>query len=387
MPLTQKMINKLDTPGRHADGGCLYLRIAKGGSKSWVFMFARMNPVTGKREQTEIGLGSATGKGKAGIVTLEIAREKAKAIHAQLAQNQNPLREKRAVAVTFGAMADEYGAKALKGSNSKLAAYGKAMRAGAGHCAALRGLAVNAATPQDIAAGIKKLWTEQYPTAKKVREFIKQVFDYAIHEGKRTAANPARMEGCLDALLPVPQLQVDNRPAVPVQLAPRLYATLATAGNDSETDALRLLMTTATRTGQTTHAKRCEFDFDTDVPVWTIPAERNLKSATKTKKATPHQVPLVGEALAIARRRCEGLRPERFAVSGTGRRRGARPAAFHRRLRRLQRARAALDLSRLGRSGHGTPIPGGSAGRRLRPRRHQGCGDGLSPDAAAAQAP
>ena len=99
--LTQRQIATLSKPGRHADGGCLYLRIAKGGSKSWVFMYRR----NGK--QTEIGLGSATGKGKAGIVTLEQARRKALAIHATIGDGVDPLKAKRARAVTFGLVADQ----------------------------------------------------------------------------------------------------------------------------------------------------------------------------------------------------------------------------------------------------------------------------------------
>jgi hypothetical protein len=39
-------------PGRHADGGGLYLNVSPTGTKSWLFMWAR----NGKR--TELGLGS-----------------------------------------------------------------------------------------------------------------------------------------------------------------------------------------------------------------------------------------------------------------------------------------------------------------------------------------
>ena len=94
--LTSRMIVSLTKPGRHADGGNLYLKIAKGGSKSWVFLYAR----DGK--QTEIGLGSAQRRkrSRAGTVTLDQARRKAAAIHLQLADDKHPLREKRAVAVS-----------------------------------------------------------------------------------------------------------------------------------------------------------------------------------------------------------------------------------------------------------------------------------------------
>jgi hypothetical protein len=40
-------------PGRHGDGGGLYLEVSKGGGKSWVFMWKR----GGKRRP--MGLGSA----------------------------------------------------------------------------------------------------------------------------------------------------------------------------------------------------------------------------------------------------------------------------------------------------------------------------------------
>jgi hypothetical protein len=39
-------------PGRHSDGGGLYLQISPTGAKSWLFMFKR----DGKR--SELGLGS-----------------------------------------------------------------------------------------------------------------------------------------------------------------------------------------------------------------------------------------------------------------------------------------------------------------------------------------
>ena len=58
-------------------------------------------------KQTEIGLGSATGKGKAGIVTLEQARRKARDIHHTIGDGVDPLKAKRARAVTFARVADQ----------------------------------------------------------------------------------------------------------------------------------------------------------------------------------------------------------------------------------------------------------------------------------------
>jgi hypothetical protein len=44
---------KTAKPGRHGDGAGLYLEVAKGGGKSWVFMWKR----NGRRRA--LGLGSA----------------------------------------------------------------------------------------------------------------------------------------------------------------------------------------------------------------------------------------------------------------------------------------------------------------------------------------
>ncbi|MGP1678890.1 MAG: Arm DNA-binding domain-containing protein, partial [Burkholderiales bacterium] len=54
------------TPGYYCDGGGLYLQIAKGGSKSWIFRY------TLKGKTREMGLGSLN------AVTLAQARDKAR---------------------------------------------------------------------------------------------------------------------------------------------------------------------------------------------------------------------------------------------------------------------------------------------------------------------
>lgn len=52
--LTVRQVSSVKEPGRHADGGGLYLRITLGGARAWVFM----TTTAGKR--IEIGLGSAS---------------------------------------------------------------------------------------------------------------------------------------------------------------------------------------------------------------------------------------------------------------------------------------------------------------------------------------
>jgi hypothetical protein len=52
--LSTRQVETRKKPGRHADGGNLYLKITLDGSRRWVFMYLR----DGK--QREMGLGSAS---------------------------------------------------------------------------------------------------------------------------------------------------------------------------------------------------------------------------------------------------------------------------------------------------------------------------------------
>ncbi|MEE9590099.1 MAG: integrase arm-type DNA-binding domain-containing protein, partial [Hyphomicrobiaceae bacterium] len=75
--LSARKVATLKTPGMHADGGSLYLRISAGknAGRRWVFLYRR--PADGKR--CEIGLGGTT------AVPLAIARKKAAEARAHLA--------------------------------------------------------------------------------------------------------------------------------------------------------------------------------------------------------------------------------------------------------------------------------------------------------------
>ena len=101
--LTARTVAALSNPGRHADGGNLYLTITRTGatvSRRWTFMY-----VFGAR-QREAGFGSAA------IVTLAEAREKAAEFRSLLAKGIDPLeakkgaREAAAARKTFGECAD-----------------------------------------------------------------------------------------------------------------------------------------------------------------------------------------------------------------------------------------------------------------------------------------
>ena len=84
-------------PGRHSDGGGLYLYVSPSGTKSWVFMWTR----GGRRR--EMGLGAYP------AVSLAKARQKALGCRNAVQDGRDPIAEKaKEVEPTFGECADRY---------------------------------------------------------------------------------------------------------------------------------------------------------------------------------------------------------------------------------------------------------------------------------------
>src|SRR5918995_3279840 len=93
--LSARTVATLTKPGRHSDGGGLYLNITASGARSWVFMWK----ADGKRR--EMGLGPLRD------VPLGKARERAAEVRQKLADGMDPIaaRDKPKV-MTFGEAAD-----------------------------------------------------------------------------------------------------------------------------------------------------------------------------------------------------------------------------------------------------------------------------------------
>jgi Arm DNA-binding domain len=80
--LSARTVAALARPGRHSDGGGLYLFISRDSKalrRRWVFRFARAGKVR------EMGLGSANG------VSLAEARKLAAAARSEMAKGQDPI--------------------------------------------------------------------------------------------------------------------------------------------------------------------------------------------------------------------------------------------------------------------------------------------------------
>ncbi len=278
--LTARTVATLTTPGRHADGGNLYLSISANGGRRWIFLYRWAG------KQLEMGLGSARD------VSLARARELADVARAQLAEGINPLEARRAeqaVIPTFGAFADELVETLRSGfKNEKhrwqwkhtLEVYG----------APLRSLQIDRVSTEDVLGVLQPLWQTKQETASRLRGRIERVLDAAKAKGLRSGENPARWRGHLDALLPKRQkLQRGHHAAMPYAEVPAFVAELqqrrATAAL-----ALEFAILTAARTAEVLGATWRE--IDREAKVWTIPAAR-------MKMGKEHRVPLTDRALAI----------------------------------------------------------------------------------------
>ena len=137
------------------------------------------------------------------------------------------------------------------------------------------------------------LWSTKRETARKVRQRISAIMDWAAAEGHRTD-NPCH---ALKAALPKAGHKTQHQRALPYdRVSDALAAVRASAAYPTTKLAFELLVLTATRSGEVRRARWDEFDLD--AAVWTIPGER-------TKTGRPHRIPLSPRALDVLREAAE----------------------------------------------------------------------------------
>lgn len=285
--LTVREVKTLTKPGRHADGGNLYLQISPAGAKQWVLLF-QMN---GK--QREMGLGRAD----TGEVSLAEARDRAIEARRLLSQGLDPIEVRKsarasaaAASMTFGAFADEYVESHRSGwSNAKHAAQW-GMTLGDTYCRTIRSKAIADINVEDVLSVLRPVWNTKPETASRIRMRLEKVLDAARVRGLRTGDNPARWKGHLDHVLPKRSKNSrGHHAALPWSEMPAFMARL-TELPGTAAKAMRFLVLTAARTTEVLEARWSEIDLEKGV--WTIPAER-------MKSRREHRVPLSPEAVAV----------------------------------------------------------------------------------------
>jgi len=280
--LSVTAINAKSRPGLYADGGGLYLQIAKGGSKSWIFRYT----LAGRPRK--MGLGSAI------TVSLKLARERAAEQRLKLLDACDPIETRRAermailaastTALSFKEAAEQYIAAHRAGwKNVKHASQWQSTLATYVY-PVFGDLAVSRIDVALVMKVLEPIWGTKPETASRVRGRIESVLDWAKARHLREGENPARWKGHLDKLLPARSkvAKVKHHAALPYSEIGSFVGKLR-ALDGTGARALEFAILTAGRTGEIVRAAWQEIDLEGGM--WVIPASR-------MKAGKEHRVPL-----------------------------------------------------------------------------------------------
>lgn len=272
---------KAASPGRHYDGDGLFLLVSKTGSKSWVVRVQK----DGKRR--DIGLGSVA------KVPLKLARERAADVRSQIEAGIDPIAERRKAAgvPTFREAAALVHAEHLKGwKNGKHSKQWLSTLEGYAFPAfgdVSVGL-VDAPAVRDVLASI---WLTKPETARRLRQRIRTVTDWAVAKGYREASLPMPV---IDKALPRQRDKPKHHAALPHADAPAFLADLRAKETIGRL-ALEALILTAVRSGDLRGMKWAEIDLD--AKLWRIPVEDG-----RGKSGRVHIVPLTAAVIDVLNR-------------------------------------------------------------------------------------
>jgi integrase len=268
-------------PGLHGDGGGLYLKVEKNGSKRWILRIV----TNGKRR--DMGLGGYP------LVPLADARAKALEYRRIARDGQDAFtvhKKKKASAMTFAVAAakvhEEVG-PTLKNAKTQVQ-WLKQIETYAfpllGH------MPVAVITQADVLKVLTPIWNEKGHTAKKLKYRLAKIFDWSKGHGHRTGDNP--VQGIKIVLPRQIQKEVHHK-ALPYAQIAEFMQRLKAAPRASTSGKLSLewLILSASRCGEVRFATWSEIDMT--AKTWTLPVERMKASKTA------HVVPLTERHLEI----------------------------------------------------------------------------------------
>ncbi|MEO1151857.1 MAG: integrase arm-type DNA-binding domain-containing protein [Pseudomonadota bacterium] len=296
MPKTTKGLtatagSKMKTPGRYADGSGLYLQVLDSLSKRWEWR----GMVDGKRKL--VGIGTAD------LYSLAEAREIAREWSRLAKEGMDPkahrdaLRfDQRAVRAvpTFEAVARECHEKTIQPAMRNAKHIQQWINTLADYVFPVIGsMRINEITTQDVRKALEPIWLEKPETARRVKQRIGKVFEYArtVPECRFDRVNP--VDGLKQALPSQKNAQAkEHHPALPYADLPALMTDLQAVDSISSL-ALQFIILTACRSGEVRGAQWSEIDLK--ARTWTVPRAR-------MKAGKDHRVSLSDAAMAILER-------------------------------------------------------------------------------------
>lgn len=282
--LSVSAVKAATRPGRFSDGDGLYLVVQPGGSKSWV---CRVQKAGNRRD---FGLGSAS------KVSLSDARARAHEIRVQVEMGLDPLFERRkekGIPTFRDAAAKVLSAnrKAWKNEKSEAQWTYSLEKYVFPHIGNVK---VNEITGPMIRGMLAMIWLSKPETARRVRQRVGTILDWAYASGYREHEAPMR---AITKGLPRQPKREGHFAAMPYDKVPGFIPSLRERESFSRL-ALEFAILTAARSGEVRGAAWSEVDLD--LGLWTIPKER-------MKANREHVVPLCQRAILIIER-CADLR-------------------------------------------------------------------------------
>lgn len=277
--LSATAVKAAKLPGRYGDGDGLYLLVSRAGARSWVCRVQK----EGKRR--DIGLGSAK------KVPLALARERAAKVRSQVEVGLDPIAERRkeagiptfreAAAIVFAENKKNWrNAKHREQWLSTLTSYAFPH---------FGDMAVSKVDGPQVRDALVAIWLDKPETARRVRQRIVTVIDWAIAKGYRTMPLPI---AAMNKSLPKVKAKPAHHSALPYADVPAFVAKLRTRESVGRL-AFEALLLTAARSGEIRGAMWSEIDLEKKL--WTVPAER-------MKAGREHVVPLSNAALSVFER-------------------------------------------------------------------------------------
>jgi integrase len=276
--LSDKGINAITEPGRYTDGNCLHLIVDPGGAKRWVLR------VTVHGIRRDIGLGPKS------IISLKAARDEAARMRKIAWDGGDPLAERRKArrtVPTFEDAARQVHTEQSKSFRNKKHAAQWLSSLDMYVFKVFGNRRVDHIESADVLKALSTIWLSKPETARRVRQRIKTVFDWAKASGYRTGDNP--VEG-VSKVLPKHSTKQEHHAALPHAQLSTFIETLRQYDGISTRLAFEFLILTAARTSEVLKAKWSE--IDSEAKVWTVPADR-------MKAKVEHRVPLSARCIEI----------------------------------------------------------------------------------------
>ncbi len=279
--LTSVKVRQIKDPGRYVDGNGLYLIVDPSGAKRWLLRTV----IQGRRR--DMGLGGAQ------LVSLAEAREKAHQYRKIARNGGDPIAEGRKSRMALPTFAD-----AAQAVHAEHLQTWKNKKHGAQWINTLLEYAipiigakrVDDITTPDVLNVLSPIWLAKPETARRVKQRIGTVMDWAKAAGFRAGDNP--VDGVTKGLPRQPDRK-GHHATLPYGEIPTFVSRLReNDGADISKLAFEFLLLTATRTSEVLGARWHEIDFNS--MVWSIPGNR-------MKMDRGHRVPLAPRCIEILR--------------------------------------------------------------------------------------